>query len=64
MAVVCCASCGYRRRQRGPRSKYGRPAGTCPNCNLGMLYWTDWLDPRRLMGPNARLEDTRLNETT
>jgi len=46
MAYRCCASCGHLRRQRG-RVHYGQSAGACPKCRRGM-YWTDWLDPRRL----------------
>lgn len=58
MAFVCCASCGYTHRHRGPGWRYGQPAGSCPNCN-GTMYWTDWLDPRRLSNLFGRLDDQR-----
>jgi hypothetical protein len=58
MAFVCCASCGYMHRESEPECRYGQPAGSCPRCDWTM-YWTDWLDPRRLSNLFARSDDQR-----
>jgi len=62
VAVICCASCGYRRRAHCAGSQYGRPATACPDCGQS-TYWTDWLDPRGFMRVFWRRTDPRFLRT-
>jgi hypothetical protein len=62
VAVICCASCGYRRRAHSTGSQYGRPAKACPDCGQS-TYWTDWLDPRGFMRVFWRRTDPRFLRT-